>query len=248
MRPWAVLAVAAGCLAASSAWAQSAKQATGSGKALGLFGAAVAAEAYGAGDLGHLLGHELYMSRILRLRGAQAPDLRRDAFKVRADQVSVARDWPSALNLATRRLDFDVTPHAALDMGAFGRSVEAGATLSVSATRDDEAVDRLRDLGVGDGARFGDRSRWYLFAATSGRAVGLNMLHGETGWNRAGWTTDPASALVGDAQLGVGWRRGPLQSSLGYVHREVKGDHMIFGQETRKDSLLAFTLSIKPGP
>jgi hypothetical protein len=102
-------------------------------------------------------------------------------------------------------------------------------------------------MGVRDGASFGDEGRWYLFAAASGRAVGLNMLRGDSGWDGAGWSTDPAASLIADAHLGVGWRRGDMQTSLGLVHREVKGEHMIWGQETKADSLVAFTFSIKPG-
>ena len=67
-----------------------------------------------------------------------------------------------------------------------------------------------------------------------------------TGWDRA-WSQDAASTLISDAQLGVAWRKGAMQTSLGYVHREVKGEHMIWGQETKADSLVAFTFSIKPG-
>jgi len=37
-----------------------------------------------------------------------------------------------------------------------------------------------------------------------------------------------------------------MQTSFGYIHREVKGEHMVFGQETKEDSMLAFSLSIKP--
>jgi hypothetical protein len=102
-------------------------------------------------------------------------------------------------------------------------------------------------MGVRDGSSFGESGRWYLFAAASGRAVGLNLLRGDSGWTRAGWSTDPSSALIGDAQVGVGWRKGDVQTSLGFIHREVKGQHMIFGQETRNDSLLAFSFAVKPG-
>jgi hypothetical protein len=234
-------------MAAQAAWAQSATTMPGASPAGRLFAAALASD-YAAVEPGFLIGPDLYAGRLLRLRGPQSPDLRRDAFKVRAEnEISVARDWPAAVRLQTRRLDVDLTPHAAFDLSPLGRSVEAGAMVRVSPSLEDRALDSLRDLGVGDGARFGDRGRWYLFAATSGRAVGLNMLRNDAGWNRAGWTTDPASALVGDAQLGVGWRKGAMQSSLGYVYREVKGQHMVFGQDTKRDSLLAVTLSIKPG-
>ncbi len=56
----------------------------------------------------------------------------------------------------------------------------------------------------------------------------------------------PSGALVGDAQVGVGWRKGDLQSSFGVIHREVKGAHMVFGQQTRDDTVAAFTFSLKP--
>ena len=105
----------------------------------------------------------------------------------------------------------------------------------------------LRALGVGDGASFGGRGRWYLFVAASGRAIGLNMLHNDTtGWDRAGWSQDSASTLVGDAQVGVGFRKGPMQTSLGYIHREVKGQNQLWGIDARADSMVAFSLSIRP--
>ena len=88
---------------------------------------------------------------------------------------------------------------------------------------------------IGDGA-----------SAASGRAVGLNVLRNGNGWDGQGWTTDPSSALVGDAHVGVAYRKGAMQTSFGYIHREVKGEHMVFNQETKEDSVLAFTFSIKP--
>ena len=72
------------------------------------------------------------------------------------------------------------------------------------------------------------------------------MLRSERGWNRAGWSTDTTGALVGDAQVGVGWRKGDMQSSFGVIHREVKGKHMIFGQKTHDDTVAAFTFSFRP--
>ena len=108
-------------------------------------------------------------------------------------------------------------------------------------------MQRLRDMGVADGASYGSEGRWYLFAAASGQAVGLNMIHDGQGWDRAGWSTDNTGALVGDAQIGVGWRKGDMQSSFGVIHREVKGAHMIWAQDTRDDTVAAFTFSIRPG-
>lgn len=161
--------------------------------------------------------------------------------------ISLTRRWPGAVSFVSGGgLEFDVIPHAGLGVGSAGGQAEGGAMLTVSKSREQQAMDRLRDMGVADGATLGDKGRWYLFAAASGRAVGLNMLRGENGWDRAGWTTDPTGALVGDAQVGVGWRKGDMQSSFGVIHREVKGKHMVFGQQTRDDTVAAFTFSFRP--
>ena len=71
-------------------------------------------------------------------------------------------------------------------------------------------------------------------------------MHNEAGWDRSGWTTDPSSALMGDVQMGGGGRKGEMQSSFGLIHREVKGQHMIWGQQTRDDTLVALSFSLKP--
>lgn len=172
--------------------------------------------------------------------------LRPTDFEARAYDVAVLREWPDAVSLASGKVALKVSPHAGVGMTSLGGSAEAGARMELSRAREDKAVQKLKDMGVGDGAQFGDRGRWYLYAAASGRAVGMNMLRGEGGWNKAGWTTDPASTLISDAQVGVGWRKGVVQTSFGAVHREVKGEHMIFGQQTRDDTLVALSLSIKP--
>jgi len=162
-------------------------------------------------------------------------------------EVTVMRNFP-ALSFDAGRVAVDLAPHAGVGViggdRASGGSAEAGATLQLS--KADAASKRLNAMGVKDGAQFGDRGRWYLFAAASGRAVGMNMLHGEGGWDRAGWSTDPTSKLVGDAQLGVGWRRGAIQTSVGYVHRKVKGEHLMVGVDPHDDSMVAFSLSIRP--
>jgi hypothetical protein len=168
------------------------------------------------------------------------PDVNDPSYEVR-----MSRDWPNAFKFGGHGLDFDVTPHAGVGMSSYGAgSAEAGATLHIS--KSDLAAARLKALGFKDGAtRFGDRGRWYLFAAASGRAVGLNMMHGDTGWNRAGWTTDTTSRLVGDTQVGVGWRKGSMQTSVGFVHRDVKGDHLMYGVDPHSESMVAFSFAIR---
>jgi len=184
-----------------------------------------------------------------RTPGGLPLNLGRSPFQADAYDVSLIRAWPAALRYDAAAFNLDVSPHAGFGMTSDGGSAEAGATLRLSQRVSNATAERLRDLGVRDGAALGGQGRWYLFAAASGRAVGLNMLRNDltNGWDRAGWTTDPTSSLVGDAQVGVGWRKGDLQTSLGYVHREMKGAHMIWGQDTRQDSMVAFSLSIRPG-
>ncbi|WP_374469148.1 lipid A-modifier LpxR family protein [Phenylobacterium sp.] len=181
--------------------------------------------------------------------GGLPTDPARARFEARDYDVSLIRTWPAAVSFEAGKFDLDVSPHAGVGVGNRGGSAEAGAEVRLSApkSREERAVEQLKDMGVGDGSRFGDQGRWYLFAAASGRAVGLNMLRNEGDWDRAGWTTDPTSQLVGDAQVGVGWRKGAVQTSFGVVHREVRGENMIFGQKTQDDTVAAFTFAIRPG-
>ncbi len=162
-------------------------------------------------------------------------------------EVALTRDWPGAVRLSSGRYDLDLTPHAGVGVTSLGGSAEAGATLTLGQkTKDESLKARLGQMGVQDGGDLGDAGRWYIYAAASGRAVGLSMFKDQaTGWDRS-WASDSASTLVSDAQLGVGWRKGAVQTSFGYLHRAVKGEHMLMGQETKDDSLVAFSLSIKP--
>lgn len=189
---------------------------------------------------------QVSVGRSLRAPGGLPLSMGRAAYEPDAYEVALRRDW-SAARFDAGAYDVDISPHAGLGWTNQGGALaEAGARLQITQRSDDEVREALEDLGVRDGAEFGDRGRWYLFAAASGRAVGLNMMRDVGEWDQAGLSTDSASALIGDAHLGVGWRKGPLQTSLGYVHREVKGQNMIWGQQTKEDSLLAFSLTIKP--
>ncbi|PIB94174.1 lipid A-modifier LpxR family protein [Caulobacter sp. FWC2] len=169
-----------------------------------------------------------------------------DAYALREVDVTVTRGWPSAVALNGRTFALDITPHAGLGYGAAGGSAEAGATVRLGKKKN--MGDRVTNaLGVQDGASFGDRGRWYIFAAASGRAVGLNMLRGQNGdWSRAGLTQDTTSKLIGDSQAGVAWRRGPMQASLGYIHRAIKAREGIMGLATQKDDVVALSFSLKP--
>jgi hypothetical protein len=167
-----------------------------------------------------------------------------------AFDLTYSRGWLSAVRGQAGDLVFDVTPHAGLGVGNAGGSAQLGAVLRVAELDfGDQVLHRLNAMGVPtvtDGSRFGDRGRWYLFAAGSGRAVGLNMMRNEGGWSRQGVTTDEG-AFIGEAQVGLGWRKGDMQASFGVVHREIKHKPAEGLDETQvEDQAVAFTLSIKP--
>ncbi len=85
------------------------------------------------------------------------------------------------------------------------------------------------------------RGRWILFASDEQQAVGVNLLRSRAGEaRRMSWTADRV-ANVGDAQVGVGWRRGAFQAALSLVDREIS----IYGK-SRDERFVAFTISIKP--
>ncbi|ALL15148.1 hypothetical protein AQ619_01025 [Caulobacter henricii] len=167
------------------------------------------------------------------------------AFDAENIDVTLTRGWPSAVKLAAGKFALDVSPHAGFGFGDAGGSAEAGATVRLGKNIEDRVTD---SLGLRDGDEaFGPRGRWYVFAAASGRAVGLNMLRGQNGdWSRAGMSADVNSKLIGDAQAGVAWRKGPMQASVGYIHREMKAKDVIMGMATQKDSMVALSFSLKP--
>ena len=167
------------------------------------------------------------------------------AFDAENIDVTLTRGWPSAVKLAAGKYALDFSPHAGFGFGDAGGSAEAGATVRLGKNVEDRVSD---SLGLRDGDEaFGQRGRWYVFAAASGRAVGLNMLRGQNGdWSRAGMSSDVNSKLIGDAQAGVAWRKGPMQASVGYIRREMKAKDVIMGMATQKDSMVAFSFSLKP--
>jgi hypothetical protein len=167
-----------------------------------------------------------------------------DSFEDRDVDVTLTRGWPAAVSLGAGKYALDVTPHAGLGIGGAGGSAEAGATVRFGKKMGDQVVN---SLGVQDGRQFGQRGRWYVFAAASGQAVGMNMLRsGEGEWSGAGLTSDTSSKLVGDGQAGVAWRKGPMQASFGYVHRKIRAKDQIMGMATQKDEMLAFSFSLRP--
>ncbi|RZJ89219.1 MAG: DUF2219 family protein [Brevundimonas sp.] len=172
----------------------------------------------------------------LPLTPLQAGDYRADNY-----DVSYIRGWQGARGYTASGLEVSLTPHAGLGFGSRGPSAEAGATLRIGS-----GVERIAPDGR---QAFGDRPRWYLYAAGSGRAVGYNFARTRDGdYAGSGYSHDSGSFL-GDASIGVAWRRGDVQSSFGLVYREIEPEGLRRGRNFDRDvdeGLVAFQLSIKP--
>ncbi len=151
------------------------------------------------------------------------------------------RGWPVARGYTASGLEVSLTPYAGIGVGSRGGSAEAGATLRIGG-----------DLGktIKDGTEaFGQRARWYLYAAGSGTAVGYNFARNRDGdYARSGVSRDSGSFL-GDASIGVALRKGDMQGSFGVVYRELEAEGLRGGEGFDRDvaeGLVAFQLSIKP--
>lgn len=156
--------------------------------------------------------------------------------------VTYTRGWPSTVGYTADGMAVTFTPHAGVGVGSNGSVAEAGATVRIG-----HDIDRM----VPDGQdQFGDRSRWYVYAAGSGRAVGYNFARTRDGdYARSGVSHD-GGAFLGDAQLGVAMRRGAMQSSIGLVYREIEPGGLRRGASgidtDVSEGMVAFQLSIKP--
>jgi hypothetical protein len=158
-----------------------------------------------------------------------------------AYDLTYSRGWPTAIARTASGLEVSLTPHAGIGIGSSGGSAEAGATLRIGS-----GLERL----VPDGQdAFGDRPRWYVYAAGSGRAVGYNFARNRDGdFARSGYSHD-SGAFIGDASVGLAMRRGALQGSIGLVYREVEVKGLRVGEGIDDDvdeGMFAFQLSIKP--
>jgi hypothetical protein len=155
--------------------------------------------------------------------------------------VSYVRGWTETLGQTGSGLDVTLTPHVGVGVGSRGNSTEAGATLKIGRN-----LDRL----VPEGSEaFGERPRWYVYAAGSGRAVGYNFARTRDGdYARSGVSHDSGNFL-GDASIGVAMRKGAVQGSLGLVYREIETEGLRAGNGVDTDvseGVIAFQLSIKP--
>lgn len=177
-----------------------------------------------------------------RADGAPVPLSAADdaVFEVDGYDLSYRRGWAVARGYTENGLEVTLTPHAGIGVGDRGGTAEAGATLKIGSR-----ADRILPEGS---AAFGERARWYIYAAGSGTAVGYNFARNRDGeYARSGYSRD-SGAFLGDASVGVAIRKGDVQGSFGLVYREIEAEgisgHGIDNDVT--EGLVAFQLSIKP--
>lgn len=180
---------------------------------------------------------------VRRLDGSPLPPGPLDpaTFDAEHYDLTYTRGWTETLGQTSSGLDVTLTPHVGVGVGTRGGTTEAGATLRIG-----RGLEKL----VPDGEHaFGERPRWYLYAAGSGRAVGYNFARTRDGdFARSGVTQDSGDFL-GDASLGVAMRRGAFHSSLSVAYREIETEGLRAGNgidTTVSEGVIAFQLSIKP--
>ena len=87
------------------------------------------------------------------------------------------------------------------------------------------------------------KGRWFVFAAGSGEAFGLNLVRDPLrGWRPAGWSVEQL-AEFGKAQLGIGWRKGSRQLAASVARREISAYGL-----SREDTIFGITFSVSGKP
>ncbi len=88
------------------------------------------------------------------------------------------------------------------------------------------------------------KGRWFVFAAGSGEAFGLNIIRDPArgGWRRTGWSVERL-AEFGKAQLGLGWRQGDRQVAVSAARREIGA----YGFK-REDTVVGVTFTVSGKP
>lgn len=84
------------------------------------------------------------------------------------------------------------------------------------------------------------RGRWMLYAASSGKAYGLNLIRDTiSGWRNAGLSEEKL-ARFGSRQIGMGYRKDNRQVSLTATQRKFRGIDY-----SDKDTVVGVTVSVR---
>ena len=171
--------------------------------------------------------------------------------EAQAFDLHLTRGWPAALAVTAGGVDMDVTPHAGLGLGSGVATAEAGAVVRLGAHLRDTLIGGLSGLGLRrmNPAGANAPGRFYLYASASGRAVDVSLSREAPGDpQRMGWGLDGAGEMISDAGAGMAWRKGAVQASFGYVHREIRNDAAMAGRidpGKLTDSMVAFSFTIR---
>lgn len=97
---------------------------------------------------------------------------------------------------------------------------------------------KIMSLKPQDGKVYGNKGRFMIYAAKGRDSVGYNFTRGLNDEMQTGISHD-RGAYLGDAQVGVAYRKGALHAGFGMVHRTIKAEGI-------KDSqnFLALTVTI----
>lgn len=104
------------------------------------------------------------------------------------------------------------------------------------------SVDTSALMGkISTSARDAQKGRWTLFAASSGKALSMNVVRDTmNGWRGAGLSQDRLAGF-GTHQVGLGWRKGSRQLSLSATRRKLRAQDY-----SERDIVYGVSLSIKP--
>jgi hypothetical protein len=84
------------------------------------------------------------------------------------------------------------------------------------------------------------RGRWMLYAASSGKAYGLNLIRDTIGgWRNAG-VSEERLARFGSRQIGLGWRKENRQVALTATRRKLNSIDY-----SDKDTVVGVTVSVR---
>jgi hypothetical protein len=127
--------------------------------------------------------------------------------------------------------------------GANGQAFTARNTAAPPTPRADALIDtHALMVRLGPTPNDAKRGRWFVFAAGSGKAFGLNLIRDPVaGWRQAGWSVERL-AEFGKVQLGLGWRKGASQVSVAASRRELGAYGL-----SREDTVFGVSFSLKPG-
>lgn len=142
------------------------------------------------------------------------------------------------INLTVSDQDIAV-PGSGLDIAS---NVFDEPMIALRASRPMPDIRRLT-LRVGPSTAVGKKGRWFVFAAGSGQAFGLNLMRDPLrGWKPAGWSVERL-AEFGKAQLGIGWRKGSQQIAVSAARREISAYGL-----SREDTVLGVTFTVSGRP